>query len=691
MALAKQLEQKYPEFVSVQKDWIKYNDGLVKYAVDTGVISAQNAAEFTRYSDYVPFYRQLEGERTVGPNIFQSISGVKPPKELTGSKEQLADFLETIVRNTQSIIQAGMKNVAAQKAVNGGMTVGMVRKLDHISSQSNTVTILEKGQKVSYECADKLWVDAVSSLNLPELPFLNFLAMPANFLRAAVTKDPGFMLANLMRDSISAYVTSGAKLTPVASAVKEMGNVLMNNSPEYQKLLSAGVLGGYEFSRNVKASAEAFAKDLRKKTGTKTGFETALSPLTFFWDKLEKGTEASDAATRIAVYKATLAETGNEAEAIHRALEVMNFNRKGSSAVVRIAAAAIPFLNARIQGLDVFFRAGIRPFMDANATEQEKQVQKAMIIRGMTLLGLSVMYAAAVSGDPDYEKQEEETKDNNWIIPRGEGKTPIKIPIPFEVGTLFKTIPERIYRSYFLPNKENRDTTDDLHKSMMRAIQSTFAINPVPQVVAPLLEARDNYSVFTQRPIVGQNMQSIAPEFQVGPGTSKWAEILGQQAGMSPLMIDHVFKGYTGTMGVYASDLLDAALSTTTDVQKPSKRIEQMPIIKRFLADPEARGKITSYFDLKHSVDTTVRTINLLEKQGDPNLPNYVEKNAQLFAARDFMNNLNKQMDDLQKQANMIRAADIPADEKRDMLMEITKAQNLLVNDIRQIRNIIKP
>ena len=116
-----------------------------------------------------------------------------------------------------------------------------------------------------------------------------------------------------------------------------------------------------------------------------------------------------------------------------------------------------------------------------------------------------------------------------------------------------------------------------------------------------------------------------------------------------------------------------------------------MPIIKRFLANPEARGKITSYFDLKHQVDTTVRTINLLEKQADPNLPNYVEKNAQLFAARDFMNNLNKQMDELQQQANMIRSADIPADEKRDMLAEITKAQNLLVNDIRRIRNILKP
>jgi hypothetical protein len=148
----------------------------------------------------------------------------------------------------------------------------------------------------------------------------------------------------------------------------------------------------------------------------------------------------------------------------------------------RIAAAAIPFLNARVQGLDVFFRSGIRPFMDGNATEQEKQVQKAMLIRGMTILGLSVMYAAAISGNPDYEKQEEETKDNNWIIPMGEGKNPLKIPIPFEVGTLFKTIPERIYHL-----TTGHDTPKDFQHSMTRAITSTFGINPVPQAAMPVV------------------------------------------------------------------------------------------------------------------------------------------------------------------------------------------------------------
>jgi hypothetical protein len=689
-AYAKQLEQKYPEFVSVQKDWIKYNDGLVKYLLDTGVISAQNAAEFVKYSDYLPFYRQIDGERTIGPNIFQSISGVKAPKGLSGKSEApLADFLETIVRNTQASIQAGMKNVAAKKAADAGVSIGMVEKLDHVSSSPSTITILEKGKKVSYECADRLWVDAVSSLNLPELPFLSIFAKPADLLRNLITKDPGFMLANLMRDSVSAYVTSGAKITPLVSTMKEFGSVLMNSSPEYQKLLSAGVLGGYEFSRDIEASTSEFAKDIRKKTGTKTALETATSPFTLFWGALEKGTTASDAATRIAIYKATLKETGNEAEALHRSLEVLNFNRKGSSAVVRIAAAVIPFLNARVQGLDVFFRSGIRPFFNKDATAMEKQVQKAMFIRGSTIMAMSAMYAAAIAGNPDYENQEEEVKDNNWIIPLGEGRAPLKIPIPFEVGTLFKTVPERIYRSFY-----GMDTNKDSAEAAKRALSNTFGISPLPQFIAPYYEVKSNYSLFTGREIVSGNMKDVAPEYQVGANTSKVAQELGMATGMSPMKLEYLYKGYTGTMGMYALDLLDASITSLmpdSGVQRASKRFEQMPVIKRFLADPEARGKITAYYDLKNSVDSVVRTVNFLEKSNDPTIAQYVEKNAMLYAAKDFINDLNKQMQDLQDQANMVRSADIPPDEKREILLEITKAQNLLVNDIRAIRKVIQP
>jgi len=677
------LEQKYPEFVTVQQDWIKYNNGLVKLQVDAGVITKEAGQEFMKYSDYIPLYRQMDGEKTLGPSIYQSIGGVKAPKTLKGKGTgPIEDYLETIVRNTQAAIQSSMKNVAAKKAVENGMMLGMVVKLPTVSSAPDTITILENGQKVSYQCADRLWVEAVSSLNLPELPFLSILAKPADLLRALVTKDPGFMLANMMRDSLSAYITSGANINPLVSTVKNYGAAMMNRSPVYQALLNAGALGGYEFSRNVEAGADSLARDLRKKTGTQSGAEKLFKPFTGVWNMLERGTEASDAATRMAVYEATLKETGNEGEAIRRAVEVMNFNRKGRSAVVRIAAAAIPFLNARVQGLDVFFRAGIRPFYDKNATAYEKQVQKAMLIRGATIMALSTMYAAAIMGDPDYEKQEQETKDNFWLIP----SLGIKLPIPFEVGTLFKTVPERIYRYYY-----GADTSKDLGDSMKRALLSTLAFNPVPQAVAPLLEARDNYSVFTQRPIVGEAMRNIAPEYQVGPSTTKIAEFLGKQTGMSPIMIDHVYKGYTGTMGMYLADVMDAVFTAGSDNPKASQRFEQTPVLKRFLLDPEAKGQVSAYYDLKNSVDQTVRTVNLLAKQGSPDLEGYVNENISMLGVKKYVSSVDKQMQKLSARAAMIRSTPMPADEKRKMLDEITKIQNELTNEVQLMKKMARP
>jgi hypothetical protein len=224
----------------------------VQYLVDTGVLSEGDKARFTEFSDYIPFYRQMEGEKTIGPNIFQSISGVKKPKKLSEGtdKAPLADFLETIVRNTQSSIQMGMKNVAAQRAIDRALEIDMAERLrPNAPTGLDTVQVLEKGQVVTYQVADHLFIDAVKSLNMPELPFIGLLSGPANFLRNMVTKDPGFMLANMVRDSMAAYVTSGVKMTPVADTVRNFGKAMAGTSPEFEALLNAGIGGGYEFSQ----------------------------------------------------------------------------------------------------------------------------------------------------------------------------------------------------------------------------------------------------------------------------------------------------------------------------------------------------------------------------------------------------------------------------------------------------------
>jgi hypothetical protein len=676
---AAELGQKFPEFEQVRKDWVAFNDAVADYQVQTGVLSRADADRFTQYSDYIPFYRQLEGEYTIGPNIFQSLSGVKKPKTLKGGTAPLADFMETIVRNTHSAITAGMKNVAEQRAIQLGKDIGIVHDITPGTtvSEMERVKVFINGVKHEYQCTDQLFVDATRSLNMPELPFMSFLSAPANLLRNVVTREPGFIMTNLLRDSMSAYVTSGANITPITGTIINFGKAMKGMSPEFEALMDAGIIGGYEFSANIEQSGERLTADLMKKAGKGPAI---LKPFTSLWDGLEKATTASDAATRMAVYERVLAETGNEAEALSRALEVMNFNRKGSSAVVRILTAAVPFLNARMQGLDLFYRAMTGKMNNVDA----KEVQRKFFARGMMIMGLSTMYYFAVAGDPEYEKQEQETKDGNWIVP-GAG---IRIPIPFEVGILFKTIPERIAAYTF-----GNDTGKDFLDAMSRAANGFIPISPaayIPQTFKPIIEAMTNYSFFTQREIVGMGLKDVAPEYQVGPGTSAFAQFVGKTLGLSPIKVDHVFKGYTGTMGMYAVDVMDSVMDLSSDSPKPTKRFEQLPIIKRLVMDPEARGNVTNYYQLKDSVDTVVRTMNLLEKSGDPKeYAEYVKQNAGTLAVRSYVGDLEKSMKELRDMRKQVQNSPMSGDQKRDVITAIGRAENNLSQNIQTVKKAI--
>jgi len=686
---AELLEKEYKDmgvsFDQIQKEWIQYNNGLVKYLVDTGVLSEKQADLFTKWSDYVPFYRQMDGEKTVGPNIFQSISGVKQPKKYKGETEApLADFLETIVRNTQSAIQMGVKNTAAQRAVSVATQIQMAEKLKFKpKSMISVVTVLEDGKETYYDCYDPLFIESVKSLNMPDLPFIGLLAAPANILRNLVTKDPGFMMANMMRDSLSAWVTSGAKMTPIASTIANFGKSLAGTSPEFKALLNAGILGGYEFSQNTEQSGQTLAQALRLKAGTGNLGDKASS----LWGLLEKGTTASDAATRIEVYKSTLAETGNEAEALFRSLEVMNFNRKGSSAVIRVMTAAIPFLNARMQGLDVLYRAGIRPLTDKllfgkEPTQREKEIQRIFFVRGMTISALSAMYWMLTHDDEEYKKQEQETKDNYWLFP----SLGVKIPIPFEVGVIFKVLPERL-----MALTVGDDTAKDFRESMARNIRSTLAIDYLPQTIKPIVEVESNFSYFTRRPIIGQGLDGVGDPFQVGPTTSLVAEKIGKQIGMSPMKVDHLINGYTGTIGMYMVDALDAIMDMNSDSPKASKRFEQMPVLKRFALDPEARGNVSAYYEMKNSVDEVVRTSNLLERTSNyKEWGPYMEDNIKLLATKDYILDLENSMKEFREMQVLIRSSSLSADEKRDALLNITKAQNALTSNIQLLKKSVQ-
>jgi hypothetical protein len=188
---------------------------------------------------------------------------------------------------------------------------------------------------------------------------------------------------------------------------------------------------------------------------------------------------------------------------------------------------------------------------------------------------------------------------------------------------------------------------------------------------------------------VGAGLKDVAPEFQIGPGTSEIAKFAGK-LGLSPMLVDHMVKGYTGTMGMYAVDVMDSVMNQFGDSPKPSKRFEQMPVLKRFALDPEARGNVTNYYELKDTVDTAVRTMNLLERSAKPEeFAEYLQKNVGVLAVKDYVSDLEKSMKELRDMKRMIQGSPMKSDEKRDAITAIGKAENNLTQNIQTVKRAI--
>ncbi|MEK9812872.1 MAG: LPD38 domain-containing protein, partial [Bordetella sp.] len=638
LAQLPKIEKEFPEFKQVFADYQTYNEGLVRYMRDTGVISAEDAKNYMKYGDYIPFYRQLEGERTIGPNIFSAISGVKAPKKLKGGDAPLGEFLETVVRNSKAAIEAGMRNVAAGRVVTQFQALNspsgrgnlVERTTEADRGSPDVVVVRENGKDAFYKVADPLLVQSLQALNIPQIPGLDILAKPASFLREMVTRDPAFIGASVLRESLSAWITTGQRMTPIASGVNQFIKILGNASPEVEALRKAGIGSGYEFKGDVQSTSGEFSKQLKAKAGDMTTAQKSVMPIMKMWDALDRGSTAADLSTRTAVFKRVMEETGNEAEAIFQAMEVINFSRKGSSPIVQIFSAIIPFLNARIQGLDLLYRAGFGRLASASAVTQ----QKAFMLRSLALLGSTAMYYALVQDDEEWQRADQETRDNYWILGG------FKFPIPFELGVMFKVIPERIM-AYTMGD----DTGQQVIDSIQRQLTGTLAFNPIPQAVLPLVETSANYSFFLQRDIVGMGKKDLAPEYQISEGTSQVAIQLGQTLGISPMKIDYVLRGYTGAMGTYAITAMDSVIRGEDDASKATWRLDQIPVLKRFMISDLGAGTVNDYYDLREKLDEVVRTTNQLERTGNIDaLQEYLADNGQVLGMKDYIRALDKDM-----------------------------------------------
>jgi hypothetical protein len=105
--------------------------------------------------------------------------------------------------------------------------------------------------------------------------------------------------------------------------------------------------------------------------------------------------------------------------------------------------------------------------------------------------------------------------------------------------------------------------------------------------------------------------------------------------------------------------------------------------------DPDARGQVTGFFDLKNAVDEVVRTSNLLERTAQTDdYSKYLMNNMNVLAQKDYVLALDKSMKEFREMKTMIQYSNMSADVKRDLILDIQRMENQLTTNIQEVRKL---
>jgi hypothetical protein len=164
------------------------------------------------------------------------------------------------------------------------------------------------------------------------------------------------------------------------------------------------------------------------------------------------------------------------------------------------------------------------------------------------------------------------------------------------------------------------------------------------------------------------------------------ARDLGAALNMSPIKIENLVRGYTGTLGTYAIQALDEIYRGQGDPVKATLRMEQYPVIKRFFASDA--GTVSAYYDLKEQTDIAVRTVNMLERTGDSEgLREYLEGKGKVYFLKDYVTAIEKDMKQIREARKIVNESKtLSEEEKREYLDRLHEMEVAITDRVRMIK-----
>ena len=687
-----------------------YNRGLIEFAVQTGALSKEEGARLSKTNDYVPFYRMRGGnvELIIGSENPIRIGDIKSQpylQELVGGDEAIMDFFTSSLQNTSLLTDMALRNLATRNAAFTLMDLGVAEIHNGDGPAASNIIRFSMDEKdkdgkivhrkkyavINTQAKEDIFGDIPSDLVVKGMEGIKVivpgavraLATPANWLRKFVTRDPRYAVRQIFRDSLAATLTTGANMKPVVDTMGEIVKMYGKGSETFEKLQRRGVLGG----QVITGAPEDMAKIMQQIAAGKPGWDLAMA-------KLDSIAMKGDAGTRMAMYNSFLKQGLSEREATLAALESMNFGRRGVSPSIYFLNATIPFFNAGIQGIDVLYRA----FTGQMPYEQKLQVQKKLLVRGGMMALLTMAYAAMMQDDEAYKNAEPEQRYGNWFVRIPGFDEPFRVPIPFEVGLLFKAVPEGVYNAAFSDEKGSK-VAKDLGMQLLRSLPGNPADAgvPVPTAIKPFIETALNRSFFTGRDIVDSRLEGVEKQFQYRDKTPEVLKAVApvlELLGLSPVQAENIIRGYTGALGVGILSIANPVLKTGAEAGAVEGRVSEMPLVGGLFQPNDAGRVINEAFDAVKEIQQKQGTYKKLLEEGKiQEAQDYVKKNISDVGMASYAGSFRQQMGELTKTERAIKslpASQMSPSEKRKQLDELRDLKIQMAQNFKVVREQIE-
>ena len=664
--------------------YAKYNEGLINFAVKTGAISKKDAAVMLQNKNYIPFYRQRPNTK----EVFLEIGGAPAIKignltdqpylhELIGGDQPILDIFSSALQNTTMLTDMALRNNATKEVANSLASLGMLKTNPKSTKDNgihkgdgklgpNVIRFKVDGENYFAE-VDTKTTDIPSELLVKGLEGVN-TSLPrivetfggiGNFLRKWITRNPAYALRQLIRDPLNAVFVAGLDTTPVISSMQEIAKMWRGKNEGEMLLQRSGILGGQVLT----GTSEDMKKILNDILSGKKGWDYRMA-------QLDKLSIQGDAATRVVMYNNFIKQGLSDMEATLATLESMNFNKRGISPSLFQLSITVPFMNAQIQGLNVLYKAftGQMPF------NEKLRIKQKLVQRALMMWAFSMIYASLMQDDETYQNANDDEKYSNWFVPNPFGEDHIKVPIPFEVGLLFKAVPEALVNTIFGDEKA-RDTMSAIAKMAWNNVP-----NVTPAAGKPLFEVAANYSFYTGREIESQRLQQLEPGERYTDRTTEIAKSIGSMLNISPVKLEYLIRGYTGSVPLAVASMANPILRGGEAGEQPDSRSligSETPLIGSFFQPRDATGLINkAYKDMDDIVKAKQTYNKMLEEGREDDAENYLNANADVIGMASMAGKFRQQMGELTKQERMVRAdTSLNGKEKREQLDEIRQAK----------------